>query len=239
VSTRFYFSFRSPYSWLAYRDLMARHPDVAQAAEWRPFWEPDEESRRLLAEAEGAFPYVDMSRAKALYILQDVRRLARSRGLANAWPVDRKPRWEVSHLAYLVARAQGAGPQFVEAVYRARWELGLDISEPATITAIGADLGLDPAALATAPDDPAVRRQGLRALLDIDADGVFGVPFFIHRRDKFWGLDRLPDFVAAVRGDAPAPASDRCDAPAPANGRDPELEPVAAGGDQGHAGGCG
>ncbi|MFD3697137.1 hypothetical protein ACFWUZ_13460 [Streptomyces sp. NPDC058646] len=33
---RFYFSLRSPYSWLAYRDLHERHPDVADVLEWRP-----------------------------------------------------------------------------------------------------------------------------------------------------------------------------------------------------------
>jgi hypothetical protein len=27
---------------------------------------------------------------------------------------------------------------------------------------------------------------------------VFGVPFFAIGRDKFWGIDRLPDFIGAV-----------------------------------------
>ena len=181
-------------------------------------------------EADGAFPYVDMSRAKALYILQDVRRLAADRGLKITWPVDRAPCWEVAHLAYLVAREHDAGPRFIASVYRARWEEGRDISDRATIAAIGANLGLDPVALATAADDPAVRRNGLRALQAIDTDGVFGVPFFIQGRDKYWGLDRLPEFVAAVRGDALAIA-----------GVEPVLAhgPGGPGGDQGHAGGCG
>lgn len=38
---RWYFSFRSPYSWMAYRDLMADHRDVAERIDWLPFWEPE------------------------------------------------------------------------------------------------------------------------------------------------------------------------------------------------------
>ncbi|HEX6074150.1 MAG TPA: DsbA family protein [Micromonosporaceae bacterium] len=227
---RFYFSLRSPYSWLAYRDLLTHHPDVADILEWRPFWEPDDGFLEMLTEAGGRFPYVDMSRAKALYILQDVRRLANQRGLKVAWPVDRKPRWEVSHLAYLVAQRHGKGPEFIAGVYRARWEQARDISDPETIAAIGSELDLDPVELVTAEKHPEIRDAALRALQAVDADGVFGVPFFVVGREKFWGVDRLPDVVAAVRARQSAPE------PVPESA---VAEPVAAAGDLGHAGGCG
>jgi hypothetical protein len=45
---RIHFSFRSPYSWLAHHDIAADHPELLTAVEWRPFWEPDEASKRLL-----------------------------------------------------------------------------------------------------------------------------------------------------------------------------------------------
>lgn len=233
-AARFYFSFRSPYSWLCYRDLMDQHRSLADQLDWRPFWEPDEQSQRLLSEAGGSFPYVPMSRAKALYILQDVRRLTRRRGLDIAWPVDRAPCWEVSHLAYLVASRLGRGPEFVAAVYRARWERGLDISDRTTVASIAAELGLDPGPLAGAADNPEVRAQGVQALLDIDAGGVFGVPFLVHGRDRYWGMERLPDFIAAVRGSPPQPSL-------PQEHRPPQEQPVptVAAADQGHAGGCG
>lgn len=234
---RFYVSFRSPYSWLAYRELVDRHPDLLARLEWRPFWEPDEHFRQLLAQAGGEFPYVDMSRAKSLYILQDVQRLARSRGLRLVWPVDRGPVWEVAHLAYLVARRHGQGRAFAARVYQARWEQGRDISDRATIAAIAADLGLDPQTVADAVDDPAVCQEGVQALLDVCADGVFGVPFFVHGREKFWGVDRLPAFVESVAATTSAVAdsdlalgSVRVDVAAGQPG------PAA---DLGHAGGCG
>ncbi|GGW69191.1 2-hydroxychromene-2-carboxylate isomerase [Streptomyces xantholiticus] len=196
---RWYFSFRSPYSWMAYRDLTGSHPDVAERIEWLPFWEPDESAQDHLERNDIALPYVAMSKEKHLYILQDVRRLARARGLEMVWPVDPAPRWEVSHLAYLAADELGAGREFIDETYRARWELGEDISEPETMGRIGKTLGLDPLVLAGAHQDPQIRERGLAALGSLHRDGVFGVPFFISGFDKFWGVDRLPDFVGTVR----------------------------------------
>ncbi|MEU0744560.1 DsbA family protein [Streptomyces sp. NPDC006134] len=231
---RYYFSLRSPYSWLAHRELLDRYPDVAAAVEWRPFFEPDATSERLLTEAGGSFPYTPMSRAKHLYVLQDVRRLVKERGLSMTWPVDRAPVWEVPHLAYLVARdaGPGYGARFVAAAYRTRWEEGRDICDPAVVAGIGAELGLDPEALAGAAGDPELRRRGVLALRDVCDDGVFGVPFFAHGRSRYWGLDRLAGFAAHLRAAEP-PARTL-----------PGPVPVAVGDgaratDDGHAGGCG
>lgn len=227
---RFYFSLRSPYSWLAYRELLQEYPDVAESVEWRPFWEPDELSERLLTDAGGEFWYTPMSRPKHLYVLQDVRRLAAARGLAFSWPIDREPCWEIPHLAYLVARKHGRGPEFIAQAYRARWEHGGNICDRATIAAIGESLGLDPAELAGACDDPAVRAEGVDALLDIYRDGVFGVPFFVLGFDKYWGVDRLAAFATAVR--AARPTTLPLSVPAMASGGGRTV-------DDGHAGGCG
>jgi len=196
---RWYFSFRSPYSWMAYRDLTGSHPDVAERIEWLPFWEPDESAQDQLERSNIRLPYVPMSKEKHLYILQDVRRLARARGLEMVWPVDPAPRWEVSHLAYLAAQDAGVGAQFIAETYRYRWELGADISDPETMARIGKEIGLDPHVTAEAHRDPDIREKGLQALNSLHRDGVFGVPFFIDGFDKYWGVDRLPGFVEAVR----------------------------------------
>lgn len=229
---RFYFSLRSPYSWLAYRALLDAHPDIAAIVEWRPFFEPDPVSERMLADAGGAFPYTPMSRAKHLYVLQDIGRLAKARGVRLAWPVDREPVWEVPHLAYLVALREGHGPEYIAAAYHARWEQGRNICDPAVVADIARGIGVDADAAASAADDPELRREGVRLLLDICTDGVFGVPFFVHGYSRFWGLDRLPAFVAHLRART-APAR-----------RMPQAVPAAVGlgprsTDDGHAGGCG
>jgi 2-hydroxychromene-2-carboxylate isomerase len=218
---RFYFNLRSPYSWLAQNDLLEQYPDVARAVQWRPFWEPDERSERLLDAAGGKFLYTPMSREKHFYILQDVRRLATDRGLPVSWPIDRSPRWEVAHLPYFLAKRAGVGQEYVAAVSMARWQLGRDISDPAVICELGAELGLDRRQLLESAEDTSLRQQGGEALLALQHDGVFGVPFFVVGRDKFWGVDRLPGFVAKVRDTLAA------------------HQPVTATFDDGHAGGCG
>jgi 2-hydroxychromene-2-carboxylate isomerase len=225
---RWYFSFRSPYSWFAYRDLTSRYADVAREIEWIPFWEPDQRTERMLDEAGAEFPYVPMSRDKHLYILQDTRRLAAERDLTMTWPVDRNPCWEVAHLGYFVARELGHGPQFIDAVYRARWEQGRDISDPVTIAEIATEIGADPAALTGAPDDQEIRELGVSALSAGHRDGVFGVPFFVKGYDKYWGVERLPGFVAAMRS-----TKEKAE---PGRAAEVVLTPAS---DGGHAGGCG
>jgi 2-hydroxychromene-2-carboxylate isomerase len=237
---RWYFNFRSPYSWLAYRDLTGKYADVADRIDWLPFWEPDADAQAELERGGVTLPYVAMSREKHLYILQDIRRLARDRGVANAWPVDRDPHWEVSHLAYLVAQDHGKGREFIDGVYRARWEEGRDISDPRVVSGIGADLGLDPERLAGAAADAGLRARGLEALKQLHRDGVFGVPYFIHGFEKFWGVDRLPAFVDAVRRRPAGPAGSPGSAALPHGEGDTDAAHLLVpSGDAGHAGGCG
>ncbi|WP_216207111.1 2-hydroxychromene-2-carboxylate isomerase [Amycolatopsis aidingensis] len=228
---RMYFSLRSPYSWLALHDLHTRHADLLDVLEWRPAWDPDPESEALLIRAGGRYLYTPMSREKHLYALRDVRRLASARGLRVVWPVDRSPRWEVSHLAYLVAEGAGRGEGFATAVCRARWEEGRDISDPAVVAEIGETLGLDGARLAGAAEDPALVEAGTDSLMAMYRDGVFGVPFFVHGGEQFWGIDRLEMFVEHVRSLGVAGVQRNADAVG--------AEVAMAAGDDGHAGGCG
>lgn len=232
---RWYFSLRSPYSWFAYRDLVERYRDVAEQIEWIPFWEPDELTQKMLTEINVELPIVPMSRAKNFYVLQDTRRLAHARGLRMSWPVDRDPVWEVAHLGYLVAEAAGRGRDYVDLVYRTRWEQGRDISDRAVIAEVATELGLDASQVAAACDDTELRGQGVEVLVRSYKDGLFGVPFFIRGNDKFFGVDRLRAYVAAIRGEQPAQGAEL-------SWLDdlielPEL--VRPGGDGGHAGGCG
>lgn len=248
---RFYFNFRSPYSWIAYRDLMDRYPDVAQAVEWHLWWEPDADGERRMAEHGHHFPYSAMSREKHLYILQDVRRLTTDRGLAVSWPVDHDPVWEVPHLPYFLALDAGLGPAWIERVYRARWQEGRDICDRTTIAEIAGELGLPAERAAAAADDEELRGgRGLRALLAVSDAGAFGVPFFTHGYDKFWGVDRLAGFVASVRsgsgpGSGSGSGSRSRDTP-PAGAPDADFAELsdtdfaaARSADPGHAGGCG
>jgi 2-hydroxychromene-2-carboxylate isomerase len=225
----FYFSLRSPYSWIAWHELTSNHPQVLEAMRWIPFWEPDESTTALLNSAGASFPYTPMSRAKHLYVLQDVRRLADARGLDVTWPLDADPWWEPSHLAYILATDEQAGSRWIDRVYRARWQEGLDVCDRDVIGELAREVGLDPDRLAGAVEDQALRERGAEMLLQACRGGIFGVPYFVNRFERFWGVDRLGRFLASL--------------PQAAGASETELEPALAGSsrstDWGHAGGCG
>ncbi|MFJ9871272.1 2-hydroxychromene-2-carboxylate isomerase [Streptomyces sp. NPDC101165] len=195
-----YFSFRSPYSWLALKDLEARFPQAPEAIEYRPWWEPDEPSRKELERRGAPFPYIPMSKAKHLYILQDVKRLTQTRGIEVAWPVDIDPWWEVPHLAWLAARRLGQDRQLLAALWAARWERGANICDRGVLRAVAEEAGLDPVPLAGAVDDPGIRAEGLNCLQQVYEDDIFGIPYFKYGRHRYWGLDRLDGFIREATG---------------------------------------
>jgi 2-hydroxychromene-2-carboxylate isomerase len=192
---RFFFSFRSPYSWITVRKLEEEYPEIQREIDYIPYWEPDNITYKLLKERGGEFLYVPMNKEKHLYILQDIKRLVVSLGYEMKWPVDINPWWELPHLAYLKAKIYGKQREFMLAVFSARWEYGLDICSNETISQIASGIGLDPTIIITAPYESNSRLEGTEMLFQAYKDAVFGVPFLINQNDKFWGVDRLPQFV--------------------------------------------
>lgn len=194
---RVFFSFRSPFSWMAIERLQRAVPNVHEVMELIPFWEPDAHTGEALAARGAAFHYVSMSKAKHLYILHDVKRLTHAMGLRLAWPVDAAPWWEPSHLGWLQARRLGGGRAFYSAIVSARWERGENISDPAIVKAAAAAAHLDPEIVAGAVDDPEIRAEGAACLAHAYEDDIFGVPFFRLGRERFWGIDRVDAFLHA------------------------------------------
>jgi 2-hydroxychromene-2-carboxylate isomerase len=228
---RLYFSFRSPYSWMAVQRLRRAIPDLFEVAEWYPYWDPDVDTERALRERGAQLPYQPMSKAKHLYVLGDTKRLAGRLGLAMAWPVDHDPWWEVPHLAWLAARRIGAGQRCYDALVTARWQRGEDICERAVLRRVVADAGLPAELLHAAVDHPQVRAEGVDCLFAAYEDDVFGVPYLRLGRQRFWGIDRVEMFLEAYRDGA-----DRMTDPL----RAVPVAAVPAGGyDRDTAGGCG
>jgi 2-hydroxychromene-2-carboxylate isomerase len=199
---RVFFSFRSPFSWLAIERLRRQLPDAHERLEFIPYWEPDAETSQALMKRNVTIRYEPMSKAKHLYILQDTKRLAESLGLRIAWPVDVDPWWELAHLGWLLARRLGAGPSFYTAVVEARWHRGENISRAEVVSAIACAAGLDGAAIINAVNDPEIRAEAVECLADAYNDDIFGVPYFRAGGDRYWGFDRVDSFVVRVRGSA-------------------------------------
>jgi 2-hydroxychromene-2-carboxylate isomerase len=192
---RLYFSLRSPYSWLAVHQLRAAVPDVFEAVEWFPYWDPDARTSAGLAARGGEFHYIQMSRAKHLYMLADTKRLAQRQGMTMAWPIDVDPWWELPHLAWMYARRQGLTWEFYDAITQARWGRGDNICDPAVVRAAAEQAGLDPERTVGAPDDPELRAEAVECLYQAYLDDIFGIPYMKWGRHRFWGFDRVGAFL--------------------------------------------
>lgn len=201
MTPKVFFSFRSPFSWMAIERLQCVIPNVHDVMQLVPYWEPDATTDAALVARGAAFHYVSMSKAKHLYILHDVKRLSHALGLRLAWPVDLSPWWEPSHLGWLKARRLGGGAAFYSALVSARWQRGENISDPAVVKAAAVKADLDPEVIAAAVDDPDVREEGVACLADAYEDDIFGVPFFRLGRERFWGIDRVDAFLHAMGTD--------------------------------------
>lgn len=196
---RCYFSFRSPYAWLALRTLEERGLGIGSALEYVPYFEPPPDLRADLEARGGRVLYAPMSRERHLYILSDVKRTLKAAGIAPRWPVDDNPDWSVPHLAYLACPDDRVRRAFAMAVFEARWLRGANVWHWDAVEAYlgGIVTAREAAAIVGRARSAATAQQAVEALYRAYMDDVFGVPFLIVGREKFWGNDRVEQFIAA------------------------------------------
>jgi 2-hydroxychromene-2-carboxylate isomerase len=194
---RFYFSFRSPYSWLAFHRIDRALEGLPVEVRRIPVYPPPQFDNDPAA-----------SPVKLHYVLTDVERIAGAYGLSVRWPTVRDTRWLLPHAAYLCAEDLGKGAAFARAVFAARFLEGQDVGDPGTLARLAGACGLDGEALLRAAGDPALEGRVAEGIFEGVREGLFGVPFFVYRDQAFWGNDRLEWLVRAVRLDAGLPVPD-------------------------------
>jgi 2-hydroxychromene-2-carboxylate isomerase len=195
-TVKFYFSFRSPYAWLAFHRLLHT------GGEWPV------EFRRIPVFPPPNFPNDPAAvPAKLAYILADAQRVAAAYGLAVRWPQQGDTDWMRPHAAYVYAAQQGCGDAFAMQVYAARFQRGADVGADETLRAVATACGLDAAATLRACDDAAVHARVMEGMIEGLRDGLFGVPFFVHAGETYWGNDRLEWLLRALyeRSGRPVP----------------------------------
>lgn len=193
----FYFSFRSPYSWLAMRQLEINGLGIQSQIEYVPYFEPIEELKTGLNLLGGEVHFQAMNQAKSLYILQDVKRLAKLANLKLKWPIDRSPNWSIPHLVYLACIDKNQQHKVSWRLMEERWLSGQNIFCFDYIQSVLAELfskqeARDIIAIAKSEQTKNIALDGLyRAYLH----DVFGVPFMLCGRNKYWGQDRVQHFI--------------------------------------------
>lgn len=181
-----FFSFRSPYSYLA----------VAQLAELERRTGARVVLRPVLPMVTRGLPVL---RNKKLYIVRDSDREARALGIPFGLITD--PLGEgVERCAAVwhAHRDEPAGRRFVEAACRAIWSEACDVASDAGLLRVTREVGITDGKARAALESDAWRdtlEANRRDLVDM---GLWGVPCFRYGDYTCWGRDRMPLLEARV-----------------------------------------
>ena len=191
----FWFEFASTYSYLSAMRIEEVAGDAGVSIVWKPFLlGPIFKQQGWETSPFNLYP------AKGKYMIRDMERIAKSRGLAfrppNPFPQNSL---QAARLA-LVGLDEGWGPAFIKRVYRAEFAEGRDIASVETLARELEAAGAIPEeAFRRAQSDEIKAR--LRANTEAaQAAGIFGAPSFTTGTGElFWGDDRLEQALAWSR----------------------------------------
>lgn len=180
----FFYDFRSPYSYLAFTQLIAMNVQIA----FRPMM------ILKVMEKVGNVPTTITCAAKGRYARTDLGRWAQRYGVALNPANMRDVDGDACSRAVLAAASPQDASAITLALYRALWSEAKALASSADVLAHLASSGIDTTALAGRIDAPEAIAQ-LDANTDEAAErGVFGSPTILVGAAMFFGNDRM-DFV--------------------------------------------
>lgn len=186
VRLDFYFSFRSPYSYLAAPRAFALPERYDVEVRYR-----------------GVIPMAmrgqSVPRAKRLHTLRDVDREARRLGMPFGRIHD--PIGAGATRCLLVAehaRDAGRVEAFVLAAGRGIWAEAVDVSTDRGLRLVSERAGLEWEACLAALGDPQLHARVDASTRALAALGHWGVPVVVFGGELFWGQDRLDDLERAL-----------------------------------------
>lgn len=135
--------------------------------------------------------FADIANKRA-YDKLEVRRFVARHGLVRYQP---NPFWPVNTLQTMrgavAAQKLGCFEPYVETVYTAMWEQGLDMADREVIVRTLDAAGLDGQAIYAGTQDPEVKAELLANTQAAYERGAFGSPTFFVGEEIFFGKDRL------------------------------------------------
>jgi 2-hydroxychromene-2-carboxylate isomerase len=176
----FYFSFRSPYAWLAFYRLSKIVSNLPVTIEYVPLFPP----KPVTGDLNG-------NPNKSAYVTEDINRFTNAYGLDLQWPKPFDTDWKRPHASFLYALDQGRAVEFALAAFMARFSAGKDIGQDDTLAKCAEQCGLEPDSIIQSADDSLLQRRVLKGAVRAQREGIFGVPFFIYGGSRYWGNDRL------------------------------------------------
>ncbi len=121
---------------------------------------------------------------------------------AHRLPFRMNPNFPINSLQLMrgavAAQHLGCFAPYIEAIMTAMWEHGANTGDPAVVTQVLDNAGLDSAALLAKADDPEVKAELAANTERAAARGAFGVPTFFVDGEMFWGKERLVQVADAL-----------------------------------------
>ena len=181
TEVKLFFNFRSPYCYLASKNLWAIVDDFNTQLIWKPVGGWD-----LRSSPERAKNKLPLAR-------QDIARFARRFDIP-LMPPPKETDPTRAGAASLYAEEKGLLREYLIAVMHAEWAEGKNIGDPFVLGEIGENIGLSPAGVIQASNDERYLQQLINNAEEAEEGGVIGVPTFVIGDQIFWGQDRI-DFV--------------------------------------------
>jgi 2-hydroxychromene-2-carboxylate isomerase len=176
-----YFDLGSPYAYLAVERaaaVLGRQPELEPVLLGAIFAKRGFGSWSATPAREGRI--ADIQGRAARYGLPPLR-----------WPGDWPPEGLLAMRCATWAKRQGAVEQFARAAFRAEFQRGQGIAEPAMLAACAREADLDPEEMARAVTEPQVK-EALRGATEAAWEaGVRGIPSLRAGGSIFYGDDRL------------------------------------------------
>lgn len=183
----FWFDFSSPYGYLMAERIDALAQKHGRSVRWRPFL------LGAVFKHTGGQP-LPAHPMKGPYSRHDLERSARFLGvplkLPESFAVSAHQACRVFY--WLDSRNPQLARDFAQAVYRAFFVEGRDLTSVEVLADIGEKLGIAREAVAAATADDAVKTHLREVCEAAIAGNVFGSPFVVIDGESFWGADRLP-----------------------------------------------
>jgi 2-hydroxychromene-2-carboxylate isomerase len=141
--------------------------------------------------------------AKAWWMAKDLLRKAARLNVPMRPPASHPFNPLVALRAALVPNDPVQRKHLIDALFRATWVDGKDVSKPDIVAAIGTSVGIDGAALLAAIQSDHIK-QRLRSETDAAVEQlVFGVPTMIVDDELFWGYDDFGHLELYLAGKDP------------------------------------
>jgi 2-hydroxychromene-2-carboxylate isomerase len=191
VPVQFLFDFGSPNAYLSHKVIPAIELRTGASFEYVPILLGGLfklSNNRSPAEAFAAVP------TKRAYDQLEARRFIAKHGLTR---FRTNPFFPVNTLKIMrgavAAQELGCFAPYVEAMFAAMWEQGLNMDDVGQIQAALKAANLDADALLAKTQDPAVKARLLANTQNAHERGAFGSPTFFVGEELFFGKDRLRD----------------------------------------------